>query len=37
MLLNRHKNIRQGIKPQAEKPVEKTAEEKKTVKKSTRK
>ena len=37
MLLNRHKDKRQIVKPQVEKPVEKTVEENKPVKKSTRK
>ena len=37
MLLNRHKDKRQAVKPQVEKPVVKPAEEQKQVKKSTRK
>ena len=36
MLLNRHKDKRQIVKPQVEKPVEKVVEDK-PVKKSTRK
>ena len=34
MLLNRHKDKRQAVKPQVEKPVVKPAEENKPVQKS---